>query len=81
MERKEYLKEVELIPQNMAPFPWHFGGQRYQNLFVFPEEIIDWCKKLDLRIEDALKTKVSISALMVFFLFLRTLLNQSIIFF
>jgi len=44
------LKGVELIPQNMAPFPWHFGGQRYQNLFVFPEEIIDWCKKLDLRI-------------------------------
>ena len=25
---------VEIIPQTMAPFPWHFGGQRYQNLFV-----------------------------------------------
>ena len=25
---------VELIPQTMAPFPWHFGGQRFQNLFV-----------------------------------------------
>ncbi len=40
---------VELIPQTMAPFPWHFGGQRYQNLFVKIEEIVHWCKKLDLR--------------------------------
>ena len=29
---------VELIPQTMAPFPWHFGGQRFQNIFIFPEE-------------------------------------------
>lgn len=40
---------VELIPQTMAPFPWHFGGQRYQNIFVKIEEIIEWCKKLNLR--------------------------------
>ena len=40
---------VEIIPQTMAPFPWHFGGQRYQNLFVHSNEIINWCKKLDLR--------------------------------
>jgi len=40
---------VELIPQTMAPFPWHFGGQRYQNLFVHAEEIVKWCKELDLR--------------------------------
>ena len=26
--------EVEIIPQTMPPFPWHFGGQRYHNLFV-----------------------------------------------
>jgi N-acetylneuraminate synthase len=41
---------VELIPQTMAPFPWHFGGQRYQNIFVVAEEIVQWCKKLNLRI-------------------------------
>lgn len=29
--------------QNMAPFPWHFGGQRYQNIFAKPEEIIEFC--------------------------------------
>tara|TARA_Y100001970_G_scaffold293906_1_gene444470 strand:- start:3989 stop:5878 length:1890 start_codon:yes stop_codon:yes gene_type:complete len=41
---------VELIPQTMAPYPWHFGGQRFQNLFVHPDEIIYWCKKLNLRV-------------------------------
>ena len=40
---------VELIPQTMAPFPWHFGGQRYQNIFVRIDEIVEWCKKLNLR--------------------------------
>lgn len=40
---------VELIPQTMAPFPWHFGGQRYQNLFVKIEEIVAWCQALNLR--------------------------------
>jgi N-acetylneuraminate synthase len=41
---------VEIIPQTMAPFPWHFGGQRYQNLFVHADEIIHWCNELNLRI-------------------------------
>lgn len=40
---------VELIPQTMAPFPWHFGGQRYQNLFVNADECRYWCDKLNLR--------------------------------
>jgi N-acetylneuraminate synthase len=40
---------VELIPQTMAPFPWHFGGQRYQNLFVHADECLHWCKRLNLR--------------------------------
>ena len=40
---------VELIPQTMAPFPWHFGGQRFQNIFVRIEEIEQWCAKLNLR--------------------------------
>lgn len=43
------LDGVELIPQTMAPFPWHFGGQRYQNMFVQVDEIVEWCKKLNLR--------------------------------
>jgi len=40
---------VELIPQTMAPFPWHFGGQRYQNIFVKIDEIVEWCRQLNLR--------------------------------
>ena len=43
------LEGVELTPQTMAPFPWHFGGQRYQNLFVRIEEIEQWCGRLGLR--------------------------------
>ncbi len=43
------MEGVELIPQTMAPFPWHFGGQRYQNLFVKVDEILEWCNKLNLR--------------------------------
>jgi N-acetylneuraminate synthase len=43
------LAGVELIPQTMAPFPWHFGGQRYQNMFVRIEEIEQWCRRLGLR--------------------------------
>lgn len=43
------MEGVELIPQTMAPFPWHFGGQRYQNIFVKIDEIVEWCHKLQLR--------------------------------
>lgn len=43
------MEGVELIPQTMAPFPWHFGGQRYQNIFVHAEEIVHWCNRLNLR--------------------------------
>ena len=37
--------EVEIIPQTMPPFPWHFGGQRYHNLFVNSEFIKDFCEE------------------------------------
>ena len=41
---------VELIIQTMPPFPWHFGGQSYHNLFVDPNEISGFCKKTGYRI-------------------------------
>ena len=34
----------------MAPFPWHFGGQRYQNLFVHVDEIVKLCKECNLKV-------------------------------
>lgn len=41
---------VEIIPQTMAPFPWHFGGQRHQNIFIFPEESAAACRRLGLNL-------------------------------
>lgn len=41
---------VEILPQSMPPFPWHFGGQRYHNLFVTPQDIVGFCSKYNMRI-------------------------------
>lgn len=41
---------VEIIPQTMPPFPWHFGGQRYHNLFVTPDEISEFCREHGYRV-------------------------------
>ncbi len=43
-------EKIEIIPQTMPPFPWHFGGQRFHNLFVDHNEIIDFAKNTGLRI-------------------------------
>ena len=42
--------EVELIPQTMPPFPWHFGGQSLHNLFVYGDEISKYCSTYQTRI-------------------------------
>jgi sialic acid synthase SpsE/sugar phosphate isomerase/epimerase len=44
------LRGVEIIPQTMPPFPWHFGGQRYQNLFVDAVETREFCEQNDYRV-------------------------------
>lgn len=41
---------VELWPQTMPPYPWHFGGQRYHNLFVSSGDIARSCRELGVRI-------------------------------
>jgi len=41
---------VEIIPQTMPPFPWHFGGQRYHNLFMSPGDIQDFCDRHGYRV-------------------------------
>lgn len=51
---------VELTPQTMAPFPWHFGGQRHQNLFIYPDESARICQELGLRMTvDVSHTKLA----------------------
>ncbi len=37
--------ETEIIIENMPPLPWLFGGQRYHNIFVSPDEIVAFCEK------------------------------------
>jgi sialic acid synthase SpsE/sugar phosphate isomerase/epimerase len=39
------LEGVTIAIQTMPPFPWHFGGQSYHNLFVCADEIVQFCKK------------------------------------
>jgi N-acetylneuraminate synthase len=41
---------VNIIPQTSAPFPWHFGGQRYQNLMLDSDSIKRICKENNLEI-------------------------------
>ena len=41
---------IELIPQTMPPFPWHFGGQRCHNLFVSAEEILAFYQETGYRV-------------------------------
>jgi N-acetylneuraminate synthase len=41
---------VELIPQTMPPFPWHFGGQSFHNLFIDPAEIANFCERNRMRV-------------------------------
>ncbi len=41
---------VEIIPQTMPPFPWHFGGQRFHNLFMTPSDIAGFCAQYQYRI-------------------------------
>ena len=40
---------TELTPQNMAPFPWHFGGQRHQNIFMMPDELAEQARAHGIR--------------------------------
>lgn len=41
---------VEIIPQTMPPFPWHFGGQQFHNLFVDPAQIVRFCEGTGSRV-------------------------------
>ena len=40
----------EFIIQTMPPYPWHFGGQSYHNLFLAPKTIEEFCKKTNLKL-------------------------------
>jgi N-acetylneuraminate synthase len=41
---------VEILPQTLPPFPWYLGGQLHCNLFVDPEDTVQFAKDTGLRI-------------------------------
>ncbi|MBZ0115128.1 MAG: N-acetylneuraminate synthase family protein [Thermoanaerobaculia bacterium] len=36
-------KGLDLLPENLPPRPWYLGGQWFQNLFIRPEEMVEFC--------------------------------------
>jgi N-acetylneuraminate synthase len=42
--------EVEILPQTMPPFPWHFGGQQFHNLFLGADWITKFCQETGVRV-------------------------------
>ncbi len=43
-------KGIEIIAQTLPPFPWYLGGQLYCNLFVDPEDTVEFCRQSGLRL-------------------------------
>ncbi|MEO6096576.1 MAG: N-acetylneuraminate synthase family protein [Fibrobacteria bacterium] len=41
---------VEILPQTLPPFPWYFGGQLYLNIFVTPDDTLEFCRKYGRRL-------------------------------
>ncbi len=41
---------VEIIPQTLPPYPWYLGGQLYCNLFVGPEDTVEFSKQYNRRL-------------------------------
>lgn len=44
------LKGTQILPQTMPPFPWHFGGRSFHNIFVDPNEIKHYCEEHGLKV-------------------------------
>jgi sialic acid synthase SpsE len=41
---------VEIIPQTLPPFPWYLGGQLYCNLFVDPDDTVEFATQYGRRL-------------------------------
>lgn len=51
-ELRQYQEtsNIELLFENLPPYPWYFGGQWKGNYFMDASEIIDFCKINDMKI-------------------------------
>ena len=45
----DFKDNIPLI-QTMPPYPWHFGGRRFHNLFVHPNEIDAFCERYNHKV-------------------------------
>ena len=36
---------IDLLMENLPPFPWYFGGQWKSHYFMGPEDIVDFCRR------------------------------------
>ncbi len=41
---------VEILPQTLPPFPWYLGGQLHCNLFVDPEDTVEFARSTGHRV-------------------------------
>jgi sialic acid synthase SpsE/sugar phosphate isomerase/epimerase len=41
-------RDTTLLPENLPPRPWYLGGQWYQNLWTYPEHMIELCEATGL---------------------------------
>lgn len=41
-------KGITLLPENLPPRPWYLGGQWFQNVFIRPEEMVEFCQELNV---------------------------------
>ncbi len=46
--RRLETRGVLLLPENLPPRPWYFGGQWVQNVFIRAEEMVEFCQELGL---------------------------------
>ena len=53
---------VQLVAQTLPPFPWYLGGQRHCNLFVDPDELVEFSRSTGIKLcFDVAHTKLATS--------------------
>ncbi len=43
-------REVDLLLENLPPYPWYFGGQWKGNYFIDADEIVTFCEEMETKI-------------------------------
>lgn len=41
---------VRMVAQTLPPYPWLLGGQHYHNLFMDPDDTVEFCKQANMRL-------------------------------